>query len=253
MIIPITIPYYQVSKEFNYKRDIRETVHFALQPEDLLYSSQFSHFHEVINVLPFNRVSQNNEFKPGYLGIVFTVLSIFAIGYFIKTFRKKDFFINSFASISFLGLILSLGPVLHIGRQTVHDPAPIPLPYAIFYYILPGFQGFRNSARWEMLFIVAIAVVIAIILHTLLKKVSFKKKTILYAILFAGIIAEYNFPMNFFEITQLKDFPQVYSWLSTTPKDTKIIELPIYNWNMSPYTQKELLREYYSTVHLKKL
>lgn len=37
LIIPISISYYQVSHEFHYVRDIRETIHFALQPEDLLY------------------------------------------------------------------------------------------------------------------------------------------------------------------------------------------------------------------------
>jgi hypothetical protein len=42
LIIPIAIPYYSVSQEFHYVRDLRDTIHFALQPEDLLYSSNFS-------------------------------------------------------------------------------------------------------------------------------------------------------------------------------------------------------------------
>ena len=37
LLIPIALPYYSVSKEFNYTRDIRDAIHFALQPEDFFY------------------------------------------------------------------------------------------------------------------------------------------------------------------------------------------------------------------------
>jgi hypothetical protein len=36
-LIPLLIPYYQVSKEFHYVRDIRDAIHFALQPEDFWF------------------------------------------------------------------------------------------------------------------------------------------------------------------------------------------------------------------------
>ena len=254
LIIPITIPYFQVSKEFQYTRDIRDAIHFAIQPEDFLYPSGHTRFSDFLLSLPFNQHSQNGEFKPGYLGGVFTLLVVFTIGSVRKIPKqvRNDKRMLSFLTIAATGLILSLGPVLHLGRQTVHEPFPIPLPYALFYYIIPGFQGFRNSARWEMLFILAIVVVIAIALHAVLKKFSSKKKAMIYLILFIGVIAEFNFPMKFVAVPQKKDFPPVYAWLATTPKDTAIIELPIYNWNMWPQTQAELLREYYSTIHFRR-
>lgn len=253
LITPIALPYYQVSKEFNYTRDIRESIHLALHPEDYFYTSSDSRLMHILNELPFNQVSQNNEFKPGFIGAIFTFLAIYSIWYIIKRLRKRDLYIKSFLAIAFTGLILSLGPALHLGRQTVHEPFPIPLPYALFYYVLPGFQGFRNSARWEMLFILALAVLIAIILHNALKKVSFRKKAIIYIILVVGIIAEFNFPMQYTNVPQKKDFPEVYSWLNTTPQETKIIEFPIYVWNMHPYVFDENMREYYSTMHFRKM
>ena len=182
-----------------------------------------------------------------------SLLCIFALYYFIRNFKKNEFYVRSFITISLLGFVLSLGPVLHLGRQTIHKPFPIVLPYTLFYYILPGFQGFRNSSRWEMLFIFGIVVVITLILHNLFKRYSSKRKVIIYLLLFVGIIAEFSFPMHFEEIIQRKDFPLVYSWLAITPRDTKIIELPIYNWNMWPGTQNELLRQYYSTLHFRKM
>jgi hypothetical protein len=253
LIVPSILPYYSVSNEFNYVRDIRESIHLGLQTEDLLYTNARSKLMPLLNNLPINKTSQNYEFKPGYIGLVFSLLSLIVIFYCIKFFKKKNIYLKIFISIAFLGLILSFGAFLHINRQTVHSPFPIPLPYALFYYIAPGFQGFRNAARWEMLFILAIAVVIAIVLHELLKKYSFKKRIFIYGLLIIGTVVEFNFPMQFVKVPEVKNFPAVYSWLQTTPQDTKIIEMPIYNWNMWPHTQQDLFRQYYSTVHFRKM
>lgn len=251
LVIPIALPYYQVSKEFNYKRDIKEAVHLALQPEDLLYPSTQTRLQNYLRSLPFNQVSQNNEFKPGYLGFVFTILAIISIWYFVTKFRKKDLFINSFSTISLLGLLLSLGPVLHLGRQTVHLPFPIPLPYIIFYYVIPGFQGLRNSSRWEMLFIICIAVVITLVLYKIFAKYSSKTRNLIYFLIIAAVILEFNFPIPFVKVPQKKDFPKVYRWLNSTPQNSAIILMPAYNWNMK-YSSDEILRSYYSTVNFRK-
>src|SRR6185437_10531857 len=112
------------------------------------------------------------EFKPGYLGAVFSLLLLLTIGFTVKYRKELTIYEKIFLSIVFLGLILSFGPFLHLGRQTIHHPFPIPLPYLIFYYLLPGFQGFRNSQRWEMLFIIGMAIIISLTLASLLKKIS---------------------------------------------------------------------------------
>lgn len=252
LIVPVMLPYFKVSRQFNYVRDIRDTVHFALQPEDLLYASDFSRLNQILNSLPINRVSQNNEFKPGYLGAVFSILAIFAFIYVIKNRSRKNFEIYSFASISLLGLILSLGPVLHLGRQTIHSPSLIPLPYALFYYLIPGFQGFRNSARWEVLFIIGAAVIIGIVLSKVLKKYSLNKKIVIYAVLIFLCVIELNHPMTFVKIRGADNFPQEHKWLATTAPEIKYIEMPIYNWDMYDYATIELERMYFTTIHFRR-
>ncbi|MGI8419346.1 MAG: hypothetical protein ACR2LN_01740 [Candidatus Levyibacteriota bacterium] len=251
LLIPIMYPYYAVSKEFHYVRDIRDTIHFALQPEDYFYSSSFTKLQPLLNSLPFNRISQNNEFKPGFPGVVFFLLGIFV---FIFGWQKRNkiTYFSSFLTIAITGLILSLGPFLHLGRVTIHKPFPIPLPYAAFYYLLPGFQGFRNSARWEMLFLLAMAILIALFLHYFLKKYSLWKQTIVYCFLIVSCISEYNFPMRFFTVPAVKNFPAVEQWLTTTPMEATIIEVPLYNWNMFPYANIEFWRMYYSTIHFRR-
>lgn len=251
-IIPIVYPYVKVSKEFNYIRDIKDTAHFAIQPEDFLYSSSFSRFHGYLNNLPFNKTSQNGEFKPGYLGITFSLLTIFTLYYFVKNFKKKHIALNSFVCIAIIGFVLSLGPVLHLGRRTIHEPFVVPLPYAVFYYILPGFQGFRNSARWEMLLVLGMSIAIAVGISNIFKKSNLKFKNVVYIILIALTILEFNFPMKLEKIEQVRDFPEVYNWLSTTSSGTKNVEFPIYHWSMLPYSNIEFSRMYYSTVHFRK-
>jgi len=248
LIIPIILPYYKASNDYGLKRDIRDAIHFAIQPEDLLYPNEHTRLQNYLLSLPLNQRSQNDEFKSGYLGFVFTLLSVVAIFYFIKNFKKNGIFINSLVTTSLVGLILSFGPALHLGRQTIHYPFPIPLPYALFYYILPGFQGFRNSARFEMMFILFIAIVIAIILSRIFKRRSFVARCIIYTVLIVGVIVEHNYPMKFYPVPQKKEFPAVYHWLNTTPSNSASIIMPIYNWYMYG-SSEEMKRDYYSTVN----
>ncbi len=253
VILPIAIPYFSVSKEFNYVRDIRDTIHLALQPEDYFNTNHYSRLDPILSSIQVKTPYNSTEFKPGFIGFVFTTLAIFSIIIFFKKYKKKNWQLNSILWISLFGFIMSLGPFLHLFRQTIHNPFPIPLPYVLFYYIIPGFQGIRNSSRWEMLFIITIAVIVAFVLHQLLNKVSFKKQAIIYSFLIIGVISEFNFPLHYEQVPQKSTFPQVYSWLNTTPKDSVLIEMPIYTWDMQPYVFDENYREYYSTVHFRKM
>lgn len=254
LILPIIIPYYQISNEFHYVRDLRDAIHFGLQPEDFITTNAFSRFYSISNMFSFNHITHaNTEIKPGFLGGVFTLLTIITIIYFIKKWKKIDYITHSFAVIALIGFILSLVPFLHINRYTIHYPFPVPLPYLLFYYLAPGFQGFRNSARFEMLFIIFWAVSIGYVLHVLLKnRNNFTRKLILIILILATIM-EYNFPMHFLKIEQINNFPKVYLWLKQQPMQYAAIEMPIYNWNMTPYASQEQIRDYYAAYHLHKI
>ena len=253
VILPVIIPYLKVSKEFNYVRDIRETIHFALQPEDFLVTSSLSRLEPLLSQVSFTKDLQDRgEAKPGFMGLTFSILVIAAFFYIIKNWKKQNFVVKGIFAASLLGLLLSLGPFMHLQRQTIHSPFPIPLPYVIFYYIIPGFNGLRNSARYEMLFILFAAPVIAVFLKETLNNVSLKRRYIIVLLLAFVAVLEFNFPIKYYPLPQKKDFPKVYSWLSTTPKSTVIVEMPIYNWNMAPYSSDEYRREYYSTLNFRR-
>lgn len=252
LIVPFVLPYYIVSKEFSYTRDIREAAHLSLQPEDLYYPNDLTRLHALLQSISRNPLHPKNaEYKVGYLGAVFSLLTIVTLLFSIKKRKTLSPVLLAFIAIALFGLILSFGPVLHFDRKTVHLPFVVPLPYSIFYYVVPGFQGIRGVYRWEMLFVLFMAISSSIVLSLLTKRFSVLKKRTLYSILFLLVILEYQ-PMRFTSVPQVSAFPPIYHYLKTLPKDTVIVEMPIYNWNVMPYSTKELDRVYYSTFHQKK-
>lgn len=249
-IIPLVKPYYEVYQKYSGARDIKDSIHFALQPEDLIYPNQQTRLQPLLlEISNLKKYARYDEIKYGYIGLIFSIFSILTIIYFLKKIKRKDLVFNSFITTGILGLILSFGPALHFNRQTIHWPFPIILPYALFYYIIPGFKGFRNSERWEILFLFCMSVAIAIFLTQILK--SNKKRILIYCVLIFAVVVEFNFPQKFYPVAQTKNFPPVYKWLNSTPQNSSYIMMPIYNWN-SPNSAIELQREYYSTLDFRK-
>jgi hypothetical protein len=247
LIAIIAIPYFQVSKQFNYVRDVRDAIHFAIQPEDLLVTNQDSRLYPVLSKLYFSDYTVGlRELHPGFLGVIFSTLSIFAIIFILKNWKKQTFVVKGLFSVAVLGFLLSLGPLLHINRFTIHKPFPIPLPYLLFYYLIPGFNGFRNSARFEIMYMIFILPVIGVFLKEILKKLSNKQSLFIIMVLIIITVLEFNFPLQLYSIPLPKDFPKVYAYLSTIPRTVAVVHMPVYNWN-TPHSSNELWRDYYST------
>ena len=251
LMFPIIKPYLDVDNKYHAARDIRDSIHFALQPEDLIYPNEHTVLEKVLlEISNLQKYQRTDEIKAGYIGLMFSLLAIVVIVFSFKKIRKIKLLEKSFLTTGLLGLILSFGPALHFARETIHNPFPIILPYALFYYIIPGFNGFRNSARWEILFIFCIAILISLVLPLILKNI--KKAWIIYLILILGIIIEYNFPMKFYKVLSINNFPKTYDWMNTISKDSVFALMPIYNWN-SPNSQIELERQYFYTKNFRKV
>lgn len=231
---PFLIPYYLVSRQFNYQRPITDAIHFSFQIPDLINVGNSSHL--------YNFVGKLSNDTPGYLGGVFMILAIGLIWNLRKIWgNKKARFFIILAAISF---VLSLGPALHIFRNTIHvGPIPaIPLPYLIFYYVVPGFAGMRTPSRWLILMAFALIMSIAILLA---KKIDVNKLIILAVL----VIFEINLPLPYKKVPSLKEFPPEQVWLKNNYKGAPIVQFPIYGWWDNPGVEVETMREYYSTIH----
>jgi hypothetical protein len=248
LLFLLTKPYFQVAKEFHYVRDIRETINFANRPEYILYPNDNTRLAPLLNLFYKNDTSRLTF--DGYFGFALLILSIMVLVYNIIKWRKtKNAYLHIFLLIGVSAFILSLGPALQWGGKVIKLPFIIPLPYALLYYIIPGFKGIRNSGRWDMMAVFALSVAIGIFISIVWKRLRYGVKVMIAILICVLVLAEFNFPRSYYKIETLSEFPLVYQYLSKLPKSSAIIELPYYNWNMSPYGILENRRAYYETLY----
>ncbi len=221
-------PYFQVSREFNYTRSIRDTAHFAhslnyfWQPESLL----------LLGLLASLWYRQRKIITPSAITADKPVLSL-----------------KTQVVIAAVGAILMLGPALKINDQTFKlFGFPIPLPYAVLYYVIPGFQAFRTSSRWITLFNFGLSLIIG----SLLSRTQLKR----YQIWFISITL-----VGFFWLTQVpslqlfpipQTLPTIYEQVKARP-ETVLAEFPVFSWGMAPFQYLEADRYQAQIFHHKRV
>ncbi len=250
LCIPIILPYYETSKTFNYTRDIREAIHTANRPEHFFLNLGRSRIGPFFNTLLYQ--NPGIFIYDGYRGFAHILLTFIVLGYAIlKKGRSVPSYFMLFIGVGLSTYIISLGPALQFGGKVIKEPFLIPLPYSILYYIAPGFNGFRNSGRWELYEVLAFCIAIGIFLSTILRKRKLLKITVNILICII-VIAEFTFPIVFEKVKPKNEIPDVYNFLKEAPNDTVMAEFPIYNWDMAPYAAEENMRLYYSTFHFRR-
>lgn len=253
LLVPLIKPYLDVSKQFSYVRDIRDSIHFANRIEYTFYPSNRTNLNSFLLHTIYNH-DTGPYFYDGYISLSFYILLFGVLIYlFFKNRRKIHRHIITFLFIGLGSWLISLGPALQWRGHVIKWPFIIPLPYAVFYYLVPGFNGLRNSARWEMLMLLSLSVVIGLGLSIFFSKVSSK---ISWAITITVIILtlwEHSVPFQFYPLPQQRDFPSEYQYLAAISPSDSVLETPWYSWEMLPYSHDEQLRLYYSTVHYRNL
>lgn len=218
----ILIKYFIVSKEYGIVRSIREAAHFSISI-DYLWKNYFE--------------------RLIYIGLLISSILIFKKKISIK--KEKWIYI-----VITLSLIFCFGPVLKYNDATVKIFGKyfIPLPYGIFYYIIPGFNSLRTPSRWFSLSLLMASLIISFTTKYLDKiKFSFLLKCfIIIAVLFFIYIPKNNIKLN------LQNPPYVYGWLKSQ-SGLSIIEMPLYTWGAGDISKNEVYRMVYSLDHGKKI
>jgi hypothetical protein len=153
-------------------------------------------------------------------------------------------------------LIMAFGPVLKWGGKTVKIAGrlPVPLPYAVAYYAVPGFGALRTPSRWIWITGWAASGLIALGLSTSLsdlppclggrrKEGGIKKVWAAIGLMFLAILGGVRI-MRVRAVPGYKQTPEVYKWLSTQPGKVIAI-IPMYP------TEEEIDRLPYLYVHQK--
>jgi len=214
---PFIKAYFVVSDQHNYQRPLSEVVHFSLSPEKLGG--------------PF--------FSPILFGA-----TLFVLIWLIKKRKLDEYKIWLTGMLG--ALVLSLGPVLHWMGKTVKIPFPIPLPYLLFYFLIPGFNSFRTPSRWLNMFALMAIILSALVWHKFIRK----EKTIIMTclIVLINLICFTPRYSNYVMIPTFDQVPPIYQWLKVQPQKI-VVELPMAAWDKEEQTEQEIMRMYWSLYH----
>jgi hypothetical protein len=212
--------YVSVSKEFNYTRSIRDAAHFSTGVDEII---------------------KGVILKPIFAAFLLSL-------YFLRRGVKK-INLNTWAlTLSLSSLILTLGPVLKWAGKTVKifGRVPVPLPYSILYYLVPGFNAFRTPARWVWIFILGMSFIVAMGLAKFLrdKKVALGWKISVVILLFVLSLSDAKVK-NYYVFQKVSEYPEVYKALRNNPPGV-ILELPVYGWASGEIAAIETHRMVYS-------
>lgn len=204
-VVLFYIPYLQASALYHSARSIRDAAHFALSLNEVARSPR--------------------GFSYGVL-----LCLIVLIGSLKRKSLHKEFL---FCSIG--ATIMALGPVLKWTQHTVKLPLPIPLPYALAYYVIPGMNAFRAPARW-----IVLASFLCVVGASLVVQKSRDKTMLAFLFLLLLLIEKpWSYPVS--TLHSRTERAPVYAWLEEH-QTTPMTFLPPEIYAMPRGARNEVLR-----------
>ncbi len=300
-LVPFGWPYFEVNKAYNLKRPLGEAVQYSADPlgsyllpnnDSVLYEGV--HSGEKYDPLPgeealfatlFEAVARytgrdltggryggdltleqfhsiwragggERRLFPGYSVLVLAMIGLFARASVATRVPRL-----LLCTLLIAGVALSLGPVIvSLGHLTY-----VPGPYALLYYVVPGLQGMRATARFGYVALLALSALSALGWHRMASRLFGAGRTraglrfVALAVWVCLFTAE-NLPARPQSHDRPQDPPPVYAYLAARDIDGGIIELPTFKGSMEKsdpvygdrriaYRHREYLYMYYSTFH----
>lgn len=248
LVAGILSPYLKVSHDWNYTRTISDAWGGSTVWYEYLYPTNSSRF---VNVA---RAIINKSPWPAYLGFPVSFLSILSFVFALKNRHKllRSWYVFSALLTAGLGFILSLGPWFRISRQI---SLPVPLPYLLFFHVIPGFKSMRVPQRWSHLFLFGLSLCIGLAIAEFAKTSSHlnnkvRKTMIIGTCIFilGLVIFEPKWPLMKSSVSSASEVPEVYQWLASQPSQV-IMEIPAQHWTM-PLVGQEIKRLHYHSFIL---
>ena len=121
------------------------------------------------------------------------------------------------------GLVLSLGPILQVAGHRLW----IPLPYALCYYVIPGFSSMRTPGRFAVLVALATAVLAGLGFDALRRRYPRLGSAFLVGTLLGAGALAWCPDLPFVPYPDRASMPPVYGWLAAQPDSLPVLELPV--------------------------
>lgn len=232
-------------------RPMKDLFTFSAKPWDYLLPSVYNPFlgklfKPVVDSLLIGSNYAEQTLYLGFMTIIFTL-------YALWIWRKKSINASIISIIKFffftglIMLILSAPPFVPIGKYTIEN-GEIISKYKIYfpsYLLFKIFPMFRVYSRFGVLVMLCAGVLAGIGLSEFLKNLKKYHKTAVLSV-FAVLILEFAFIPKFID---LKNIPEVYSWLKDEPGDFIIAEYPIES-NIHGLNEEYM---FYQRIHNKKM
>ena len=163
---------------------------------------------------------------PGVVTVAFAIVGALALrarppagGEAIPFPSERRFF----ALLAASGVVLSLGPVLHVAGRTL----PVPLPYAALHFA-PLFSGMRAPGRFTVVALLGLAMLAGIGYEELRRRLRPSRRAILSGIaLGVAGLTSYSAPFPLVRLPGRASMPAVYQWIGAQPGRFAVLELPM--------------------------
>ncbi len=283
---------YLVSLQGGFSRSLGQSTGYAAFVRDFLFAAPFNWLYGISYyngiVLPYD--SEHYLF----LGLTTMVLAIIGI---VLAWRKRSPVLQAYAWTGLIVLLFAFGPFLqystpsggpfvaaasrYLGRIALPpNPPNFPMPWAIAYFILPGFSGLRVPSRLIGVFLIMLALLGAYSVAWLQNKASqyaarrnnsmaqatdssvAMRKTarlspvrsivlrcVLVLIPFALLIEAAPAYIPVTHVPTGNAIPAVYQWLDTHGNQEPIVELPMAYLNEVFSFKQEAWYDYYAIYH----
>ena len=156
-----------------------------------------------------------------------------------------------FVSLTAVGFILSLGPVLKVAGRLLW----IPLPYTVLFFTVPGFSGMRASGRFAVLALLGSVLLAGFGYEWCRRRFAPRglRALALFSIALALALAgSLSTPWPLVAFPQRDDLPPVYAWLERQPGPVPVLELPVPA-KEADEGEREVTRQLYAIYHRKPL
>ncbi|MFN8474211.1 MAG: 6-pyruvoyl-tetrahydropterin synthase-related protein [Anaerolineae bacterium] len=263
VIIPFVLPYFEAQRIYGFSRTLAETKDLSATFTDYLVAPPDNRLYGELTLSFTSKAMWPGEhiLFPGILPPLLAGIGLVAAAWGWTRARRpaasrvevsEAQALNSRSSLidqgfyALLGVsafILSFGPILQLNG---YDTG-VPLPYLFLYSFVPGFKGTRAPVRFDMLVMLAVAILAAYGVTRLGVWLSARWGSVGATAVTAGLVVviliEYaSFPIGTAPIQVGESVPEVYRWLAQQPPGGVVLELPIN-------TDDEFKYMYFSTYH----
>jgi hypothetical protein len=234
LVAPFALKYAQLQRHPEFRRafDPTTATHIGDLAATGVHSYLLDHvpFIQHASSLTSGRGIENRLF-PGFVAIGFGAVGLFFV---VARWRRRDrdgdssnaraVELTVFLIAGVAGLVLSFGDWVRIGGHRVY------LPFDALRRFLPGFAGIRATARLELAFQLALALLAAVGVDALLARIPARRRAISALVLAAIVVAECAMSLVSVKVPTAADDGGVDTALRARPRGV-VLELPINSAN----------------------